>query len=112
MHETHFPHSTAIALAAYDEEARELTVGLTTGRTYVYRDVEDWIYDGLATAESAGQYYNIRIKDRYPYSEVLAPEGSSARPGPSAANRPSPRRANPSRGSRARRLQSSKARRG
>jgi hypothetical protein len=112
MHETYFPESTAIRSAAYEEETQELTVVLTTGRTYVYREVEDWVYDELRAAESAGRYYNQRIKDLYPYYEVLVRERFALGALRSFARPPAPRRIDPSRGSRARRLQSRRARRG
>jgi hypothetical protein len=78
MLESYFPDSSAIRTVAYDEEAQELTIGLSTGRTYVYRGVESWVYEGLLTAKSAGRFYNQRIKDRYPHVEVLANERSPA----------------------------------
>jgi hypothetical protein len=100
MHETYFPKSTAIRSAAYDDETRELTIGLTSGRTYVYREVQDWIYDELLAAKSVGQYYNLRIKDRFPYDEILVHERRPVRPRRSET-RLSLRRVDPSRGSRA-----------
>jgi hypothetical protein len=112
MHETYFPESAAIRSAAYDEDTQELTVVLTTGLTYVYRDVEEWRYDELRAAESAGRYYNLRIKDLYPYYEILVRERPAIRAPRSAARPPAPRPVDPSRGSRARRLQSRRARRG
>lgn len=112
MHETYFPDSTALHSAAYDEETQELTIRLTTGRSYVYRGVEEWVYDGLLTSESAGKYYNIRIKDRYPYAEILGHEGLPVRPRCSPASPPSPRRIDLGRGNRARRFQGHRGRRG
>src|SRR5919112_5530058 len=105
MHETHFPESTALHSAAYDEETEELTVRLRTGRTYVYHGVPEFEYDGLVSTDSAGQYYNRRIKDEYPFSEIVYYQRSSAPPRP-LANPPSRRRIDLLRGSRARRLQS------
>jgi hypothetical protein len=102
MHETYFPDSKAIRSAAYDEETRELIIGLTTGRTYIYRGVQDWIYDGLLAAPSVGRYYNRRIKDRYPYDEIQH-ERRPVRPRRSDTRPSSLRRIDPSRGSRARR---------
>ena len=101
MHESYFPNSTAIRSAAYDDETRELFIGLTTGRTYVYRDVQDWIYDELLAAKSVGQYYNRRIKDRYQFDEVLVHERRPVRPRRSDTRPSSLRRIDPSRASRA-----------
>jgi hypothetical protein len=112
MDETFFPNSSAICSAAYDDETQELTIRLTTGRIYVYREVQEWAYDELRAASSAGEYYNLRIKDRHPYSEIVEQCGAPDRPRRSVATSPSPRPIDPSRGSRARRLQSRRARRG
>jgi KTSC domain len=111
MHETHFPESTALHSAAYDEETEELTVRLRTGRTYVYHGVPEFEYDRLVSADSAGQYYNHRIKDEYPFSEIIHYERSPAPPARPIANPPSRRRIDFSRSSRARRPQSPRVRR-
>ena len=111
MHETHFPESTALHSAAYDEETQELTVRLRTGRTYIYRGVPDVEYDALVSADSAGGYYNRRIRDDYPFSEIVQyerPLDSSRR---AVVNPPSRRRLDLSRGGRARRLQARRGRR-
>ena len=71
MHETHFPDSTVIHSAAYDDETEELTIRLRTGRIYNYREVAEWIYDELCAAESAGRFYNLRIRDAFAYCEVI-----------------------------------------
>src|SRR5687768_11606551 len=112
MHETYFPKSTAIRSAAYDEETRELIIGLTTGRSYVYRDVHDWVYIELLAAPSVGRYYNLRIKDRYPYDEIAVHERRPVRPRRSDTRPSSLRRIDPSRGSRAKRPAGHRGRRG
>ncbi len=111
MHETHFPESTALHSAAYDDETQELTIRLATGRTYVYRGVPEIEYDRLVNADSAGRYYNRHIRDEYPFSEIVRYERSPVPPGRPVANPPSRRRIDLSRGSRARRPQSPRARR-
>jgi hypothetical protein len=105
MHETYFPRSKALRSAAYDEETQELTIRLTTDRTYVYRRVPDWVYEKLITAESAGRYYNLKIRDGYQYFEVLPPERRPVRPQRSRPKRGSaprkiPPESNPDRRSR------------
>ena len=100
MHETYFPKSTAVRSAAYDDETQELIIGLTTGRTYVYREVQEWVYNELLAAKSVGQYYTLRIRDRYPYDEIPVHERRPVRPRRSDP-RPALRRMDPSRGSRA-----------
>jgi hypothetical protein len=112
MHETDFPDSTVIHSASYDEETEELAIRLRTGRTYIYRGVAEWVYDELRTADSAGRYYNLRIRDAYPYSEIVPLRRPLGLPPRCAVSPPSPRPLDPSRGSRARRLHARRARRG
>jgi hypothetical protein len=112
MHETHFPESTALQSAAYDEETQELTIELRTGRTYIYRGVPDLEYDALISADSAGHYYNLHIRDDYPFSEIVRYEPPPDRSRRAVANPPSRRRLDVSRSSRARRPQSRRRRRG
>ena len=61
-------NSTVIHSAAYDDETEELTIRLRTGRIYTYRAVGEWVYDELCAAESAGRFYNLRIRDAFAYS--------------------------------------------
>ena len=70
MHKQYFPGSSVLRWAAYDEDAQELFTALRTGRTYVYREVQASTFDRLLTADSAGKFYNLHIKDRHDYSEV------------------------------------------
>ena len=45
---------------------RPLTVEMiTSNRLYVYQDVPQEVYDGLAAAESAGRYYGQNIKNKF-----------------------------------------------
>jgi hypothetical protein len=54
----------------YDDEACELDITFTSGKTYRYREVPSEIYDGLLDAESKGEFFNDNIKDVFVYSEV------------------------------------------
>jgi len=56
----------------YDDEARELDITFTSGKTYRYREVHLEIYDGLLEAESKGEFFNDNIKDVFVYSEVMS----------------------------------------
>ena len=112
MQQTYFPESVSLDSAAYDEETRELTIQLRTGRTYVYRDVPDVEYDRLVSAESAGRYYNLRIRDDYAFSEIVPYEALPDRSRRALPNPPSRRRVEWSRVSRARRMQARRSRRG
>ena len=105
MHETHFPESTALHSAAYDEETQELTVRLRSGRIYIHRGVPVVEYDALISADSAGRYYDRHIRDDYPFSEIVRYESAPDRSRRAVINPPSRRRLDLSRGNRARRPQ-------
>ena len=79
MHETHFPESTALHSAAYDEETQELTVRLRSGRIYIHRGVPHGEYDALISADSVGHYYDRHIRDDYPFSEIVRYESAPDR---------------------------------
>jgi KTSC domain len=65
--------STAIRSFHYRAAKREMEITFTTGRRYVYLDVEPSIAEAFRMAESKGRFFNSKIRDRYPYRE-LAPE--------------------------------------
>ena len=46
----------------YDPDTKKLTVDLTSGNTYVYDDIAQYLYDGFKAADSKGSYYNNYIK--------------------------------------------------
>lgn len=54
--------SSAILSASYDDQTKEMQITFTTGRTYDFPNVPEDVFDGLASAPSAGQYYAQRIK--------------------------------------------------
>ena len=64
-----FPDSTVIQSADYDPDAWTLDVTFTTGRVYTYFDVPEWKYDELITASSAGEYFNMHIRDQHAFQE-------------------------------------------
>jgi hypothetical protein len=68
------PHvqSSVMIFVKYDDEARELDITFTSGKTYRYREVPLQIYDGLLEAESKGEFVNDNIKDVFVYSEVMS----------------------------------------
>jgi hypothetical protein len=62
--------STALAWIRYRSEQRVLQVGLRTGRDYDYFDVPASTYQELLTAESKGRYYNLHIRNDFPFREI------------------------------------------
>lgn len=59
-------NSSMIERVVYDPGARLLTVTFCGGSRYRYAGVPELVYDGLTRAESAGGYFNTRVKGRYP----------------------------------------------
>jgi hypothetical protein len=57
--------SSNLAGYDYNPETRSLTISFLHGRSYTFRDVPEDVAHGLATAESAGKYFNSEIKNTY-----------------------------------------------
>lgn len=62
---TAIPGSSSIAAAGWDPDTGVLEIQFTSGKTYTYQDVPQEIYDGLMSADSAGQYFHSSIKGVY-----------------------------------------------
>jgi hypothetical protein len=66
-----YVQSSALEQVSYDEVAHTLCATFReTGRTYLYEDVPEEIYDGLLFADSLGAYFNSHIRDHFPYREI------------------------------------------
>ena len=59
-------HSSLIERIVFDDDAETLTVLFRNARRYIYSGVPRALYDGLAKAASAGQFFNERIKGHFP----------------------------------------------
>jgi KTSC domain len=59
-----FTRSSSISSARWDASG-DMTITFKGGRSYVYENVPEAIFDGLVSASSAGQYFNSRIMDVY-----------------------------------------------
>lgn len=62
--------STVIRSAHYDPDRAVLDIVFTTGRRYLYHEVPPEEAERLRAAFSKGRYFNARIRDRYPFTEV------------------------------------------
>lgn len=73
--------STAIGRIAYSANDRELDVTFVgSGRTYTYIGVEPEVHEEFMRAFSKGQFFNARIKDRYPFRRWgVTPPGPRSR---------------------------------
>ena len=55
---------------AYEVESQELTIVFVERGTYKYFGVPADDYLGLKEANSQGTYFNLYIRDRYPYERI------------------------------------------
>ena len=66
-----FVQSSALEQISYDEITHTLCATFReTGRTYIYEDVPQEVYDGLLFADFLGVYFNSHIRDRFPSHEI------------------------------------------
>ncbi len=63
--------SSAIHWFGYRPELRELEVLFTSGRRYVYAKVPEEKVQAFRAAMSKGAYFNLHIRDRYDYRELV-----------------------------------------
>lgn len=70
MPEMQYVDSSNIEAIGYDPAAQELHVRfLKSGETYVYYNVEEWVFNEIMQADSKGTYLNNNIKGRYDYGK-------------------------------------------
>lgn len=62
--------SSVMTFLDYDEDAAELDITFTSGKTYRYLGVPLEIYVEFLDAGSKGQFFNDNIKDSFAYAEV------------------------------------------
>lgn len=65
-----FVTSSNVEAVGYDAEQSELHVRFLNGRTYVYYDVEEYVYSEMVSGVSVGTFLNQKIKPNYRCSEI------------------------------------------
>lgn len=66
MPEMQYVDSSNIEAVGYDPTSGELFVRfLKSGLTYVYYNVEEWVFQEFLQADSKGTFLNTRIKTGY-----------------------------------------------
>lgn len=71
MPEMEYIDSSNIEAIGYDSGSRELHVRfLKSGETYVYYEVDEWVFQEFRQADSKGTYLNTNIKGRYRYGKL------------------------------------------
>jgi hypothetical protein len=66
------PHvqSSMMTFVKYDDDANDLDITFTSGKTYRYLKVPAEVYEWLLDAESKGEFFNNNIKDEFNFVEV------------------------------------------
>lgn len=62
--------SSNVGAVGYDPHLQQLHVRYLSGRTYVYSDVPEGVYQELLAAPSKGSFLNRAVKGVYAYHEV------------------------------------------
>ena len=63
--------SAALKAISYDDANHALRATFRdSGRTYVYEDVPQELYDALLFADSIGAFFNENIRDQFPAQEA------------------------------------------
>jgi hypothetical protein len=71
MPEMIFVDSASIEAIGYDSATQELHVRFSkSGETYVYYEVEEWVFEDLKRADSKGTFLNTNIKGRYSFGKL------------------------------------------
>ena len=63
--------SSVIRDASYAADARELRITFLSGRQYAYANVPQSIYEAFLASSSKGAFFNIAIRGRYHFHEIL-----------------------------------------
>lgn len=72
-------HSSVIAGAWYEPEARRLVIRFANGRRYAYAGVPPDVAEGFARAESKGSFFNAAIRDSFAATPLAAGTAATAR---------------------------------
>jgi hypothetical protein len=62
--------SSHIQAAGHDPLTQHLTIAFHNGDLYQYRGVGTGTYQSMLAAQSAGRFFNARIKGRYPATKL------------------------------------------
>jgi hypothetical protein len=69
--------STTIATVAYDPARKLLQLEFRRGAIYQYFDVPDAVHQGLLRASSKGSYFNLTIRNRFPFRRLASPQATA-----------------------------------
>ena len=58
-------NSSVLSEATYDTTTRQLVLTFQNGTIYTYDNVDESVYQGLTTADSAGRFFSANISGRF-----------------------------------------------
>lgn len=71
MPEMIFVDSSNVEAIGYESATRELHVRFSkSGETYVYYEVEEWVFEDFKRADSKGTFLNTTVKGRYNFGKL------------------------------------------
>lgn len=62
-------NSSLVRGFSYNASTQNLTVNLTSNRSYIYHNVPASVVEEFAKAESAGKFFNQNIRNKYDWAE-------------------------------------------
>jgi len=62
--------SSNLASAGYDPATETLEIEFKNGTVYQYYNISAQLYEQFSQASSKGQFLNVYIRDRHPFSRV------------------------------------------
>lgn len=73
------PDSGTLAAVGYDSEQHSLVVEFRNGAAYLFLDVPSCLYLGILESESAGRFFNEKIRESFAH-KCLRRKGASTPP--------------------------------
>jgi len=67
------PGLAGIRDAVYLPDRRELQITFRSGRAFAYGDVPQSMYDAFRASPSKGAFFNIAIRGRFQFRELMQP---------------------------------------
>lgn len=71
--------SSTVRSIGYDAGTKVLEIEFQSGTVYQYFDVPEAVHDGFRGADSKGKYFNLEIRDEYPFVRVTTARRRTAR---------------------------------
>jgi len=63
-------YSSSVKSVGFDSDIGDLQIDFQSGRSYLYADVPETVYENLMESDSIGTFVNDKIKPKYNYTEI------------------------------------------